>query len=285
MAKTSEIDVVVIGAGPAGSAAAVAALGQGASVAIVDKARFPRPKLCGGLITGRCARHLRDVFELEISNDLFEPRDTFEFFMDGTRLAEMRDVPRAYLTMRFDLDAVLFGHAVNKGALDFSGQRIEALDLDARQVRLANGTELRFGCLIGADGVRSRVAEALFGESYDAGRIGFALEIEDATVNPETTKPIRVDFAAADWGYGWSFPKRGSTTIGVGGLQVQNPDMKARLKGYLDLLQTGDDAKVKGHFLPFGGFRNRPGQGAVLLAGDAAGFVDPITGEGIGYAV
>ncbi|MEM7733910.1 MAG: geranylgeranyl reductase family protein [Pseudomonadota bacterium] len=285
MKSPSDIDVVVIGAGPAGSAAAVSALGQGASVAVIDKARFPRAKLCGGLITGRCARHLREVFGLEITDDLFEPRDAFEFFMDGARLAEMRDVPRAYLTMRWDLDAVLFGQAVEQGALDFSGQRIETLDLDRRLLRLADDTELHFGCLIGADGVRSRVAEALFGESYDTGKIGFALEIEDSSTEPDHTTPIRVDFAAANWGYGWSFPKRHSTTIGIGGLQVENPDMKARLTRYLELLRTGRNAKVKGQFLPFGGFRNRPGRGHVLLAGDAAGFVDPITGEGIGYAI
>lgn len=283
--QQTHVDIVVIGAGPAGSSAAITALGDGASVAIIDKATFPRAKLCGGLITGRCARHLREVFGLDIRDALFEPRDTFEFYMEGARLAEMQGVPRAYLTMRWDLDAVLFGKAIEAGALDFSGQRIDALDLTARSIRLQDGTELRFGCLIGADGVRSRVAEALFGESYDPAKVGFALEIEDSSIAPGPHTPIRVDFAAADWGYGWSFPKRGSTTIGVGGLQAQNPDMKARLAGYLNALDMGQTAKVKGHFLPFGGFRNRPGRGAVLLAGDAAGFVDPITGEGIGYAI
>ncbi len=263
----------------------MAALDQGASVAIIDKARFPRAKLCGGLITGRCADHLQKVFGLDIHEDLFEPRDTFEFYMDGTRLAEMRDVPRAYLTMRWDLDAMLFGQAIENGALDLSGHRIATLDLDRHQVRLANGRDLRFGCLIGADGVRSRVAEALFGESFDPDKIGFALEIEDNSTHPDHATPIRVDFAAADWGYGWSFPKQRSTTIGVGGLQAENTDMKAHLSQYLELLHTGQNAKVKGHFLPFGGFRNRPGRGPVLLAGDAAGFVDPITGEGIGYAI
>ncbi|MEL7254806.1 MAG: geranylgeranyl reductase family protein [Pseudomonadota bacterium] len=285
MDQSIDIDVVVIGAGPAGSAAAMSARAQGASVAIIDKARFPRSKLCGGLITGRCAQHLHDVFGLDVDCDLFEARDDFEFFMDGAKLARMRDVPRAYLTMRFDLDAVLFDLALGHGAQDFSGRRVEDLDLDRRRLRLSDGTTLRFGVLIGADGVRSRVAEALFGQSFDPTKIGFALEIEDKTLLSGPQATIRVDFAAAAWGYGWSFPKKASTTIGVGGLQVENPAMKARLSAYLDMLGTGQDAKIKGHFLPFGGYRNRPGRGAVLLAGDAAGFVDPITGEGIGYAV
>lgn len=279
-----DIDIVVIGAGPAGSSAAMTALRAGASVAIIDKASFPRAKLCGGLITGRCAEHLREVFG-DLDEALFDTHQRFEFFMDGARLVDMPDAPPAHLTMRWDFDHVLFNKALDAGALNFSGQRIAEMDLEASQIKLVDGTLLRFGCLIGADGVRSRVAEALFGESFDPKKVGFALEIEDTAPPPSADPAIRVDFAAAAWGYGWSFPKRRSTTIGVGGLQVENPDMKARLADYLKMLGTGEDAKVKGHFLPFGGFRNRPGKANVLLAGDAAGFVDPITGEGIGYAI
>ncbi|MEM7599580.1 MAG: geranylgeranyl reductase family protein [Pseudomonadota bacterium] len=283
--STTHVDIVVIGAGPAGSAAAVTALARGARVALIDKARFPREKLCGGLITGRCANHLRDVFDQEIDDQLFQTRDRFQFFMETEHLADMSDAPPAHLTMRWDFDHALFQRAIDDGALDYSGRRLAKLDLEAAKVTLNDGESVQFRCLIGADGVRSRVAEALFGESFEAAEIGFALEIEDTRHPPVTDAPIRVDFAAAAWGYGWSFPKRHSTTIGVGGLHAQNPDMKARLSDYLAQLGTEADAKVKGHFLPFGGFRNTPGRANILLAGDAAGFVDPITGEGIGYAI
>ncbi len=281
----TQFDLVVVGAGPTGAAAAVTARRAGLSVALIDKASFPRAKLCGGLVTGRCARHLNEVFDRPVEEPLFETRDRFEFFMDGQQLANMQDVPPAHLTMRWDFDHALFKQAVAAGAEDVSGQRIERLDLDARCLTLASGERIGFDILIGADGVRSIVAEALFGASFDKTRIGFALEIEGESQHPYASAPIRVDFAAADWGYGWSFPKRESTTIGVGGLQHANPDMKARLSAYLDLLGTGKGLRVKGHFLPFGDYRSRPGRGHILLAGDAAGFVDPITGEGIGYAI
>ncbi|MEO0752508.1 MAG: geranylgeranyl reductase family protein [Pseudomonadota bacterium] len=280
-----QVDIVVIGAGPAGSAAAVSALSSRASVAIIDKASFPRDKLCGGLITGRCARLIKDVFAREIDHELFDTRGTFEFFMGSTCLAKMRDVPPAHLTMRWDFDNQLFQQALTQGAHDYSGHRIKSLNLEKSNVVLECGTSLRFGCLIGADGVRSRVAEALFGQSYEPSQIGFALEIEDSSQPSDPDAPIRVDFGAAAWGYGWSFPKRHGTTIGVGGLHPENPDLKAKLAQYADHLGRNTKAKVKGHFLPFGGFRNRPGRDNVLLVGDAAGFVDPITGEGIGYAI
>ena len=281
----TNFDIVVIGAGPAGAAAAVTARKAGYSVALVDKARFPRAKLCGGLITGRCATHLREVFGQEIDDQLFETRQTFEFYMDGTRLARMEDVPPAHLTMRWDFDHVLFNRALAAGANDYTGQRVADFDLPHNRLTLQSGETLSFACLIGADGVQSIVAKELFGQSFDKDKIGFALEIEGPSQAPDTETPIRVDFAAADWGYGWSFPKRGSTTIGLGGLHEKNPKMKALLQTYLTLLGKDDETKVKGHFLPFGGYRSRPGRGNVLLAGDAAGFVDPITGEGIGYAI
>ena len=98
-------------------------------------------------------------------------------------------------------------------------------------------------------------------------------------------RPLRIDFGAAHWGYGWDFPKSGSSTIGIGGVLSRNEDMKGAMAAYLDLLGQDPTQPVKGHHLPFGDFRRRPGRGAVLLAGDAAGLVDPITGEGIAYAL
>ncbi|MEQ8899573.1 MAG: geranylgeranyl reductase family protein [Roseovarius sp.] len=280
-----QYDLVILGAGPAGAAAAVTARKHGLSVALIDKARFPRPKLCGGLITGRCAAHLKTVFDLDIDPQLFETRRNFEFYMEGRPLGRLDGVPPTHLTMRWDLDQLLFSRALAAGAADYSGQRVDRLDFAASRLALQSGDTLDYRCLIGADGVQSIVARALFGAPFDPARVGFALEIEAPADAPTRDTPVRIDFAAADWGYGWSFPKRGSTTIGLGGLHLKNPDMRARLARYLDQLHTGQDTRIKGHFLPFGGYRSVPGKGGVLLAGDAAGFVDPITGEGIGHAI
>lgn len=98
-----------------------------------------------------------------------------------------------------------------------------------------------------------------------------------------------IDLGAAEWGYGWVFPKAGSVTLGVGGIHGLNPDMKARFETYLHrhvpaLAQSGKLA-FKGAFLPFGDYRKIPGRGRALLVGDAAGLVDPITGEGIAWAL
>lgn len=280
-----DFDLVILGAGPAGTAAAREARRLGLTAALVDKATFPRAKLCGGLVTGRCAAHLADIFGMQITEDLFETRRNFEFFLKDQSLGALNDVPPLHLTMRWDFDHYLLKQALAAGAADYTGHRIEALDFEEDKVELASGEFLTYKLLIAADGVQSPTAKALFGKPFSPDTIGFALEIEAPSQAPTKATPIRIDFAAADWGYGWSFPKESSTTIGLGGLHAQNPDMKSHLAAYLDKLGTGQTAKVKGHFLPFGAPRPSPGKGNVLLVGDAAGLVDPITGEGIGHAI
>jgi flavin-dependent dehydrogenase len=183
------------------------------------------------------------------------------------------------------MDAHLLALAVTAGAADFTGRRITDLDTDMPAVTLEAGTHLTARILIGADGVNSMVARALFGRAYDPARVGFALEIEAPPLPAARRAAIRIDLGAADWGYGWHFPKSCGTTIGVGGINGQNPDMKGHLASYRGILGDDCEAPVKGHFLPFGDFRRNPGRGRVLLVGDAAGLVDPITGEGIAYAL
>ena len=81
--------------------------------------------------------------------------------------------------------------------------------------------------MIGADGANSLVARTLYGEAFDHARIGFGLEIEAPA--PAADAPVRIDFGAAEWGYGWNFPKAGSATIGIGGVHGRNPGMPPAL--------------------------------------------------------
>ncbi|MCQ0092222.1 geranylgeranyl reductase family protein [Roseovarius sp. M141] len=276
-------DVLIIGAGPSGAAAAMTARRAGLSTALIDKAAFPRAKLCGGLVTGRARTQYREIFGGELDPDLFQPHREIAFYADGTQLGAVERTPTLYLTMRWDMDAHLLDLALAEGVADFTGRRIDQIDTETPSVTLEDGTLLSGQILIGADGVNSAVARALFGRAFDPARIGFALEIE-APAGPASDM-IRIDFDAASWGYGWRFPKTRSTTIGVGGLQTPNPDIKARLSAYRAALGNDGPCPVKGHFLPFGDFRRMPGRDRVLLAGDAAGLVDPITGEGIAHAL
>ncbi len=285
--EIENFDLVVIGGGPAGAAAAFTAARAGLSVALVDKAAFPREKLCGGGLTDRCRTLFQAIYGQAWPEAIVGSSANFTFAMAGAPLSRMEGYSRLGMTLRRAFDAHMVDLAVAAGATPVLNDGADAVDLAARVVTLKSGRRIGYGHMIGADGVSSLVARALFGRAFDPARIGFGLEVEVPRGDlPAWDDAIEIDFAAATWGYGWVFPKAASLTIGVGGVHGRNPDMRARLFAYL--AQKGLDPtryRVKGQFLPFGDPRPAPGRGRVLLAGDAAGFVDPITGEGIGYAM
>ncbi len=194
-------DVLVLGAGPAGSAAATTAARSGLRVALIDKAAFPRDKLCGGLFSGRARQVFHTAFGGDIDLSLFGICRDLEFWYRGASLGAMTDVPPLYLTMRRDMDAWLKDLALAAGAQDFTGCRVASLDVEDPGVVLAGGRILTGRVLIGADGVSSAVARALFGEPHDRDRIGFALEIEADGTHLRPGGPARIDFSAVQGGY------------------------------------------------------------------------------------
>ncbi|MFN7003369.1 MAG: NAD(P)/FAD-dependent oxidoreductase [Roseinatronobacter sp.] len=284
---TQLFDLLILGSGPAGSAAAITAAQAGLSVALIDKSPFPRDKLCGGGITGRSARYMTEIFGLEAGRDLFLPSTRFRLTFEGRTIGEEPDAPVLQMTMRREFDAELHARALAAGAQVFAPVRVTTIDTEAPSVTLSDGRCLTGRLLIGADGANSAVARALYGRAFDPSEIGFGLEVElDRALTEDNTTEI--DLGAATWGYGWVFPKNGSITLGVGGVHAKNPDMKAHFRDYLAIHAPQLDAekvKCKGAFLPFGAYRKVPGRGSVLLVGDAAGLVDPITGEGIAWAM
>lgn len=282
-----EFDLLILGSGPAGSAAAITAARAGLSVALIDKSAFPREKLCGGGITGRALRYVAEIFDPVPDVDLFLVSNQFRLSYAGRCLSEAENAPALRMTMRRDFDALLHKRAVAAGAEVFAPVKVTKINTLSPSLTLSDGRVLTGRTLIGADGANSAVARALYGRAFDPAAIGFGLEVElDRELVGDTTTEI--DLGAASWGYGWLFPKRHSVTLGVGGVHVKNSDMKAHFRKYLALHARGVDPatiKCKGAFLPFGAYRKRPGHGRVLLVGDAAGLVDPITGEGIAWAL
>lgn len=135
--------------------------------------------------------------------------------------------------------------------------------------------------------MNSVVSKSIFGNSFNSKTIGFALEIEvdKKLLNREVTVP-EIYFGVVNWGYGWVFPKENTLTIGIGGVNSKNTEMREKLNDFLKgLFGEIPAVKIKGHYIPCGDYRKTPGAKEALLVGDAAGLVEPITGEGIAFAM
>ncbi|WKB52428.1 NAD(P)/FAD-dependent oxidoreductase [Eleftheria terrae] len=286
--KTS-FDLIVVGGGPAGSAAACTAARQGLRVALLDQARFPRDKLCGGLLTLRAAKVYASVFDRGWDDTIEARAHGLRLFgRQGHLLNEVHDRQLLQFTCRSRFDHLLLQQAEAAGVQLHLGQRVRHINAGEAAVQLDDGRRFSARALIGADGVRSAVARGLFGRSFNPDTIALGLEMEvprefegaDGVSAPE------IHLGVARWGYGWIFPKRETLTVGLGGLLPHNPRLRQDFEAFVQRRFLGlPAARIKGHHIPYGDCLRTPGRDRVILCGDAAGLVEPITGEGIAFAM
>jgi geranylgeranyl reductase family protein len=278
---------VVVGGGPAGSAAAHTLAKSGVDVCVVDRFRFPRQKLCGGLLTQRAKKNYAAIFGSGW-DELYEYRCNGAKFFDGERLVNaIENYGELYVCDRYRFDARLIDKAKKRGAELVQGERVMVVDARNCICKLQSGKEITYRYLIGADGVNSVVANSIFKNNAQRNGKAFALEVTlpVAGLSREIAEP-EIYFDTIDWGYGWIFPRNDVVVIGVGGLFAKNRDFRAIFNTFFEeRFGKAFTGAVKGHFLPFGVYAKSMGRDGVLLAGDAAGLVDPITGEGIAYAM
>ncbi|MEQ1895417.1 MAG: geranylgeranyl reductase family protein, partial [Planctomycetota bacterium] len=283
-----EYDLCVVGAGPAGSCAAAAALARGLTVLQLDAARFPRVKPCAGGLTTKAVRAL----PLELGELTLGEHRAFEFNAwggRGTRFAFR--APVLTMVSRPELDNRLVAQNRADARLTFrDGTPVRALAWRGEHFELCtpDGTH-RARQLVGADGANGIVRRAfpLVEPRGRAVAVEVNLASDDLRAQPVASPCF--DFGALPRGYGWVFPKDGLVSVGLYSLQGGLKDLRARLCAYLAAkgIASRRDPLLdfEAHTIPLGGHALRASDVPVYLAGDAGAFADALTGEGIYHAL
>jgi geranylgeranyl reductase family protein len=301
-------DVVVVGGGPAGAAAAYWLASAGRDVAVLEKKRYPREKTCGDGLTPRAVRQLADM-GVEPKLASFHRYDGLRAIAHGITL-ELRwpDHPRfpdyGYVVRRRDLDRLVAEQAGQAGAAFEQGAEAVAPLLDGGLVRgavLADGREVRGRYVVVADGANSRFGRAL-GAARDRGypqgmaiRGYFESPMHD---DPwiESALDVRDRNGNSLPGYGWIFPVGdGTINVGVGLLSTFRDfrnvntsrlmeEFAATAPAYWGISPERSCGPPTGGRLPMGGSVSPVVGPTWLLVGDAAGTINPFNGEGIDYA-
>jgi len=275
-------DAIVVGAGPAGSVTALRLARAGASVLLADKARFPRDKPCGGGLTLRAIRELPvDVTPVvEHTVDRMQLRLRY-----GGWYQRSSKGPLILMTQRRRLDAFLAEQAAAAGAEFRDGMKVTAVSAGPDRVEATvDGTAVRGEVLIGADGANGICARQL--ELGGEPVYGVALEGNlpyEAIAGGRYRNKAVIELAVLPGGYGWVFPKGDHANFGVGGWERTGPTLRDELRRLCAEHRVPDERleSIRGHRLPL----RRPdavlARGRALVVGDAAGLVDPLSGDGM----
>ncbi len=298
------MEVVVVGAGPAGATAARALAMAGVTVRLLDRSKFPRNKPCGG---GISLRVLPRFPYLEQALARIATHQVSRLYLegpDGDSAVVHSRIPAALMVRRVEFDELLVSLACEAGA-----ELVEGVDIVAASQDPSHGVSLtardgrRFTArvAIAADGVHSVVARRL---GINGGWPDTSIALDMMEESPRQT--LRDVDPSTMWvaygvnggpGYGYIFPKRDHVNVGVGYLlnhyrrAVDEHPYEVQRTFVDELRRRGvvEGESTRANFTPFlipvGGPLRRPGRGGVILAGDAGGFVNGFTAEGIYYAM
>ena len=306
-------DLIIVGAGPAGSTAAIYAKRRGLKTLLIDKERFPRDKICGDALSGKSVAILRELDLLEktqklpgahIQSIVFSSPNHASFRIDLTQTS-LKNIPKGFVIRRKNFDAFLFAEAEKAATKTLQNFVVSDLIIENGYVKGIQGhdkssgkeTEFYSKIVLGADGYKSIVSRKLGLYFHDPKHWVVALRCYYKNVK-ELTDQIELHYVdEVIPGYFWIFPiENGYANVGIGMLHEyikrQNIDLIKAFENtiksaYFKSRFSGSEPMEKpvGWNLPVGSKRRKSYGNGFLLLGDAAGLIDPFTGEGIGNAM
>jgi len=281
----SDFDLIIVGAGPAGSNAASVALDAGLRVVQIDGARFPRVKPCAGGVTMKAAASLRYSLDPSVCRSF----NTIEFNLWNRRRNRFTHPGTVlYTVCRPEFDNRLVNANLARPNFRFmDGRRVTGVEHDGRRfVVTTDGGPVTGTQLIGADGAYSIVNRTFRIGTPRALATAVEINIPHSGISLSDSVPC-LDYGAIPQGYGWVFPKDDHWSVGLYTLSTRSSDIRQRLSTYIASkgLPATEGARMEAFRIPVGGFRLRTPSCPVYVVGDAGGFADALTGEGIYYAL
>ncbi len=302
-----QYDVLVCGAGPAGACAGYETAAAGLKTLILERRLLPRYKTCGGGVPLTVGGELPGLVpEAFVEATVTHLRHTWDF--GDAHLAEINPDPAEppmslWMVQRSVFDNALTERAARAGCDVRDGQALKSVEAEGEarvRVTTANGEVYFASHVIGADGANGIVAR-MAGLRKNR-LLAIALEAEiphEWGVGHETLRPeiAHLEYAVKQ-GYGWIFPKAGHLSVGAGMFGRRSAEGKGEaskeeltrwILGYLEALgvpRRREEIEFHGHPLPIWGGAEpvEAWNGRIVLAGDAAGLVNPLFGDGISYA-
>ncbi len=281
------VDVVVVGAGPAGTTTAAKLAAAGLDVVILDKIQFPRDKPCGGGLSPKAHR----LLDVDVDDLVLARSRCVSLRAPGIPPVSLEARTGAiWMVQRHAFDRRLLDHAVELGARFEPTAVVHGVTIggpsDLATIETSRG-RYQARAIVGADGADSVVARAVGLRPRREERFVLAIEAEAPRPDYVPETDALIDFGVSR-GYGWLFPKGRWCNVGVGTDDRREfRRLRRHLADFLDRnqIQFRDSLRVVGHKIPTWRGAEPLHRGNAVLVGDAAGVADPFFGEGIAYAI
>ncbi len=271
-------DCIVIGAGPAGATSAYHLAKQGQSVLVLDKAKLPRYKPCGGGVSPI----IQEWFDFDLSPAISLKSKTVYCTWEHEKAiaVDMGDYP-VWMVRRDVFDYFLVQQAVKQGAELRDETEVIAIEFKQDSWRVkTNHQEFSGRYLIAADGAKGKMAKWL-GFPKQKKKVVGALELEIPYQN-ENNHDTYFEFGFVKHGYAWNFPKADGFSIGAGCFQNKPQSFSRIIQNYASLFNLSlDSAHQHGHPIALWNGKQKLHTDNAVLAGESACVVDPFTAEGI----